>query len=276
MPKYLSQSQIEDWHRDGFVAPVDVLSEAQAADFRLRLEQAEQRWPQALTGVGRNNAHLSFSFLDELSHHPIIIDAVEDLIGPNLLICGTVLFIKEAHDDAFVSFHQDVTYMGLEPHDGVSAWLALTPSNASNGCMRMVPGSHRGSLHPHRDTQDTGNILTRGQTIDSVVEDSAVDIELAAGQMSLHSLKTIHDSRPNNSNDRRIGFTIQSYIPPHVQQSRGRMHVQLARGVDTHRHHTYATRVQTDMSAAAEQQRERVNKEWGDILYRGTSRERTF
>jgi len=276
MPKYLNQRQIDRYQGDGFVAPVDVMSTADAADFRRKLEMAEQQWPSALVGTNRNNPHLCFSFLDELSHHPIIVDAVEDLIGPDLLICGTVLFIKEAHDDAFVSFHQDVTYMGLEPHDGVSAWLALTPSNATNGCMRMVPGSHRGALRAHRDTDAAENILTRGQTIDSVAESTAVDIELKPGQMSLHSLKTIHDSRPNTSDDRRIGFTIQSFIPPHVRQSRGRMHVQLARGVDHSRHHAYAARVKTDMTPSAQQQRDQVNNEWGDILYKGTDRARRF
>ncbi len=276
MPRYLTQNQIDRYQRDGFVAPVDVISPEQAADIRGQLEEAERRWPEVLAGPGRNNPHLCFSFFDELAHHARILDAVEDLIGSDILVCGTVLFAKNPGDDAFVSFHQDVTYMGLEPHDGVSAWLALTPSNRDNGCMRMIPGSHRGPLRPHRDTRTADNILTRGQTIDEADAGNAVDIELQAGQMSLHSLKTIHDSKPNRSDDRRIGFTIQSFIPPHVRQSRGQMHVQLARGSDTHNLHPHVARVDVSMSESARANHSRINAQWAEILYKGTQRSRRF
>lgn len=276
MPKLLSQTQINKYHHDGFLAPIDVLSDVTAARYRSELESAEQQWPDALSGIGRNNPHLCFSLFDEIAHNPRILDAVEDLIGPDILICGTVLFIKDARDDAFVSFHQDVTYMGLDPHDGVSAWLALTASNASNGCMRMIPGSHRLPLRSHRDTEDSSNILTRGQTIDAVDSDAAIDIELEPGQMSLHSLRTIHESKPNTSDDRRIGFTIQSYITPQVEQLNGTMHVQLARGRDTENRHPHVARVENDMSVSAISDREEVNAQWAEILYAGTAQQRRF
>lgn len=276
MAKYLNQKQIDEYRRDGFVAPVDVMSAQQAGEYLQALEQAEKQWPTELSGQGRNNPHLCFSFFDELTHHSRILDAVEDLIGPDVLVCGSVLFAKDAGDDAFVSFHQDVTYMGLEPHDGVSAWLALTPSNRDNGCMRMIPGSHRGPLKPHRDTDAGNNILTRGQTIEEADASLAVDIELEAGQMSLHSLKTIHDSKPNHSNDRRIGFTIQSFIPPHVRQANGLMHVQLARGTDTQNLHPHVARVDSTMSDSAVANRDKVNSQWAEILYKGTQHTRRF
>ena len=152
MGKKLTEQQIEDYKRDGFLFPVDIFSEAEAARLRAALEQAEAKWPEAFVGAARNNAHYNFTVLDEIVHSNDLLDAVEDLIGPDILNSGTVLFIKEARDPGFVSWHQDARYMGLEPHVGVTAWLALSPSIAESGCMRMIPGSHRDELHEHIDT----------------------------------------------------------------------------------------------------------------------------
>lgn len=118
MPKHLTDAQIQSYGRDGFCSPIDVMSEADAMDLRQRLEDVEARFPDALNPHQRNNTHLTFSVIDEIAHHSVILDAVEDIIGPDIVIFGTVLFIKEPDDPGFVSWHQDATYMGLEPHDG--------------------------------------------------------------------------------------------------------------------------------------------------------------
>jgi non-heme Fe2+,alpha-ketoglutarate-dependent halogenase len=113
MGKKLTAAQIEAFHRDGFVSPIDVFSEDEALRLRHALEEAERKWPEAFVGAQRNNAHLNITCLDEIAHNPTLVDAIEDLIGPNILNYGTVIFIKEPRDPGFVSWHQDARYMGL-------------------------------------------------------------------------------------------------------------------------------------------------------------------
>ena len=222
MPKLLTTDQIEAYYRDGFLSPVTVMTEAEAADYRARLEEAERLWPDAMQGANRNNAHLNIKALDELTHHPAILDAVEDLIGPDILICGTVLFIKEPGDPGHVSWHQDARYMGLDPYqDATTIWLALSPATSETGCMRMAPGSHLSGLEDHEDTYGETNLLTRGQSVE-VDEARAVETPLRPGQMSFHSLSTLHASAPNRGADRRIGFAIQSFVNPTVRQTKGK------------------------------------------------------
>ena len=214
MTKRLTAEQIDHYGGQGYLFPLDVMPEEQALDYARCLEEAEARFPQALNPYRRNNAHLAFKFLDEIVHHPRMLDAVEDVIGENILVWGTVLFIKEPRDPGFVSWHQDYTYMGLEPHDGVTAWLALTPSNQASGCVKVIPGSHKNGIRPHRDTFTEHNVLSRGQTIDDIDAAAAVDMVLRPGQMSLHHPRTIHGSQPNRSDSRRIGVAVQTYLPP--------------------------------------------------------------
>lgn len=275
-PKKLTAAEVDRYRRDGFVFPVDVMSPEKARAFRKQLEQAEEAHASALNAHQRNNAHLTFTFLDELVHHRAIVDAVEDLIGPDILAFGTVLFIKEPSSPGFVSWHQDYTYMGLEPPEGVSAWLALSPSTVQTGCMKMVPGTHRQGIMPHRDTFGENNILTRGQVIDDIDTRDAVNVELEPGQMSLHHPRVVHGSEPNTGAGRRIGFVIQAYIPPHVRQTKCRGYATLVRGEDTHGSYTLLPRPQADMEAAAQALRREVNAAREEVLYEGTTGERRY
>jgi hypothetical protein len=272
----LSEQQIESYRRDGFVSPVDVFSEDEAAELRGELERAELTWPEAFTGAARNNAHYNITVLDRIVHDSRLVDAVEDLIGPDILNYGTVLFIKEPHDPGFVSWHQDARYMGLEPHLGVTAWLALSQSTPQSGCMRMIPGSHRDPLREHSDTFGEQNILTRGQEIEDVDEAKAVDIPLRPGQASFHSQRVIHSSQPNMSDDRRIGFVIQCYMPPSVSQTIARTHAQLVRGNDPCGNFDIAPRPSGDMAPDDVSLRDRVNAEWAEILYDGARMRRDY
>ena len=274
MAKKLTGEQIASYRRDGFLSPADIYSEEEAARLRDAFEEAEARWPEAFAGAARNNAHYNFTFLDEIVHNADLLDAVEDLIGPDILNYGTVFFIKEPHDPGFVSWHQDARYMGLEPHVGVTAWLALSPSTSTSGCMRMIPGSHRGQVQDHDDTFSAENILTRGQQIAAVEEAKAVEIPLRPGQVSFHSQRVIHSSSPNNSGDRRIGFAIQSYIPPQVVQTKARTNAQLVRGSDPLGHFDLAPRPLRDMAPDDVALRDRVNATWAEILYEGAGRRR--
>ncbi|QGX98203.1 phytanoyl-CoA dioxygenase family protein [Roseovarius faecimaris] len=275
MPKILTDAQIDAYHRDGFLAPVDIFTEDEAAELRAELEVAEARWPEAFDGAARNNAHLNIMCLDRIVHEPRLLDAMEDLLGPNLLNYGTVLFIKEPQDPGFVSWHQDARYMGLEPYSGVTAWVALSPATQESGCMMMIPGSHD-RLRDHEDTYGETNILTRGQEVQDVDESLAVATELRPGQASFHSATVIHASQPNRSNDRRIGFVIQSYMPPDVRQVIKPTGAQLVRGEDTHGNFYRLGRPTRDMDPEDVRMRDKVNAEWSDILYHGAEKRRNY
>ena len=203
-------------------------------------------------------------------------DAMEDLMGPDLALWSTVLFIKESRSNQYVSWHQDASYMGLDPHDFATPWLALTPSNNFNGCMSMIPGSHIDEIHQHQDTFDDDNILTRGQVIKDVDESSAVDLILRPGQMSIHHARTVHGSRPNQSKDRRIGIAMQAYMAPHVQQSIVDNCWLPVRGDNTREGAVELHRPRYDMDHIGVADRKMANKNLSRILYHGADRKRAY
>ena len=209
---YLSSNQLQQYKDEGFVSPINIFSKGKAKEIRDEIETIEQRLPGELEKAGRYNAHLISPLLDEVTHNSKILDAVQSLIGKDILVCGTTLFIKNPKEKGFVSYHQDAKYIGLEPYNWVTAWVAITDSNEQNGCMRMWSGSHKDNLKDHDQKFNEGNLLTRGQTVNDVPEQETKALILSAGQMSLHHPKTVHGSGLNKSNDRRIGFVIQSYI----------------------------------------------------------------
>lgn len=272
MPKRLTLAQQQAYERDGFVAPIDIFSADEIADIRAEIEEAEARWPDALDGPGRNNAHLALPVLDRITHDSRLLDAVEDVIGGDILAAGTTLFIKEPDSSGFISWHQDARYIGMEPHDWVTGWLAISNVTEDNGCMQMIPGSHTAPLKDHIDTYGKDNLLTRGQAVPDVDESKAVPVPLRPGQLSLHHPRIIHGSGPNRSAERRIGFALQSYITPSVRQVLGEMYVQQARGTDIHKHHIEAPRVTAAMSAEAVALRADANKKLSDIFYAGSDR----
>jgi hypothetical protein len=162
MPKRLSPAQIERYWEEGCVFPIRVMSEADAAEHRALLEEFERKTGGPLKGDLRHKSHLLFAWLAKLVRHSGILDAVEDLHGPDLLCWTTNFFIKEAANPAFVSWHQDSTYWGLSRPDVVTAWVAFTEAAEANGAMEYIPGSHKLDQIPHRDTFAKYNLLTRG------------------------------------------------------------------------------------------------------------------
>jgi hypothetical protein len=274
--KILSKQQIEHYHEQGFVAPVDVMSEDEALEYAQRLQAAELEYPAELNAENRNNAHLSFMFLDELVHHPLILDAVEDLIGPAFSLWGSVLFVKEPQSSHFVSWHQDATYMGITPHEFVTPWLALTPSNLETGCMSMIPGSHKDPLRPHEETFHEDNILTRGQQIEVIDESMAVDLVLRPGQMSLHHAKIIHGSQPNRSQQRRVGYAMQAYMPAGARQTLGENYWLPMRGDFAQPGFIELKRPTADMDSTGSGERRKANQNWANILYQGAEKKRAY
>ena len=270
MPKRLTTEQVAQFTRDGFVSPVRVMSAEAAAEIRARLEAFEAKAGGPLKGDLRHKSHLLFAWLGDLVRQDAIVDAVEDLYGSDLYCWTTTFFIKEAANPAFVSWHQDSTYWGLSRPDVVTAWVALTPSNQSNGAMEAIPGTHRMDQVPHRDTFAKNNLLTRGQEIAVEVDPSqAVRLDLQPGEMSLHHVRLVHGSPPNPSSDRRIGFAIR-YIPTSVRQIAGEDSATLVRGTDRFGHFSHEPRPGADFDPAFVALHREITERNARILYRGT------
>jgi hypothetical protein len=270
MPRRLTPEQIDQFHRDGFLHPIRVISEEAAAQLRAKLEAFENSTGGPLSGDLRHKTHLLFTWLSDLVRDEAVLDPVEDLFGSNLLCWATNFFIKEAHTPDFVSWHQDSTYWGLSKPDVVSAWVAFTPSNQSNGAMEVIPGTHTLDQVPHRDTFAKHNLLTRGQEVTVDVDASkAVRIDLKPGEMSLHHVRLIHGSPPNPSNDRRIGLAIR-YIPTSVRQINGEDSATLVRGIDTYRTFEQEPTPVRDMDPVMVAFHKRVTQRNAQILYKGT------
>ena len=272
---YLSSNQLKQYEDEGFVSPINIFSKEKARETRNQIELIEKELPGELDKSGRYNAHLISPLLDEVTHNSKILDAVESLIGKNILVCGTTLFIKNPKEKGYVSYHQDAKYIGLEPHNWVTAWVALTDSNEKNGCMKMWPGSHL-DVKNHDEKFNEENLLTRGQTVENVPDNEVKSVELVAGQMSLHHPRIVHGSGVNKTNDRRIGFVIQSYIGTNVKQVLGQNSVQLARGVDEFNHHEIIQRPKSLMNKEDLLIKQRENKYLQDIFYKGSNKKGTY
>ena len=135
-----------------------------------------------------------------LVSHPSILDAVESIVGPNILVYTSTWFIKEPESTAIAAWHQDATYFGLSPHLHVTAWLALSDATAENGCMEFLPGSHERGQLPHTAGVVAHSVNRARQAVDGVVDDTpAVHAPLRAGEFSLHHTLTLHRSQPNRS-----------------------------------------------------------------------------
>ncbi|MDF2781553.1 MAG: syringomycin biosynthesis enzyme, partial [Geminicoccaceae bacterium] len=181
----LSEAQIRSYHEQGYLFPLPVFPAAVAERYRRQLETFEAEGGEVRQAL-RHKPHLLFTFLDELVRHPAVLDAVEGVIGPNILCWASSFFTKEAQSESFITWHQDLTYWGLEPADIVTAWIALSPSTVESGCMRVIPGTHTQEVVPHKDTFAERNMLSRGQEIAVEVDEaSAVDVVLQPGEMSL-------------------------------------------------------------------------------------------
>lgn len=266
----MTESQVGNFARDGFLAPIPVMSPDDAASYRRRFEVYEREndgWYELSKG---QKLYLLQTWCAELASHPRVLDAVADVLGPDILVWGTSLFVKDVGDRGFVSWHQDATYWGLSRPDVVTAWIALSPATIESGCMKMIPGSHRWTQLPHTDTLHDDNLLTRGQEIAvEVNEDEAVHLALRPGEISLHNIKTAHASEPNRSADRRVGVAVR-YVAPHVSQTAAAEDSGwLVRGSDRFGHFLHETPPKADMDADALAEHARIMQIRQAVLYRG-------
>lgn len=240
----------EAYAKDGFVFPIDVLSPHEAAEHRRSVEAAEgEHGPMHY----RVKPYLLLKAAWDLATHPRLLDAVEETLGPDILLWDCSYIIKEPHNEAFASWHQDLTYWGLEmdsDDDLVSAWIAISPANQANGALKFVRGSHKQQF-AHEDTYAPGNLLHRGQAIaDNFDDNDIARLELAAGQASLHHGWTVHASGPNGTDDRRVGIVV-NYVKPSVKQKVGDSETAtLVRGQDRHGNFKSEPRCETDFAPA--------------------------
>ncbi|WP_298356394.1 phytanoyl-CoA dioxygenase family protein [uncultured Litoreibacter sp.] len=247
----------KQYWQDGFLFPVPVMDPAEAAEMRAELEQIERDWldadlPLPLNTYKRVNANIVMPLAHRIAMHPGVLDVVEGVLGPDILVFSAEFFIKEPRTTQIVSMHQDLTYWGLGAVDGlVTAWVALSPATPASGCMDFVRGSHKDAILPHEDTFDANNLLSRGQEVAVDVDEAdKVNIEIHPGQMSLHHGLTIHGSGPNVSDDRRIAAVIR-YMRPDIVPAEGRTEAMLARGSDTSGRATLLPAPQANFEPAA-------------------------
>lgn len=250
MSGLLAPEQQQTYRDNGYLFPVDVLGGAEAAQHRARLESIEAKHGPMHYRV---KPYLLTTSAYEIATHPILLDAVESVLGPDILLWDSSYVIKEPRSGGFISWHQDLTYWGLNmqsEYDLVSAWVALTPVTTENGCMQFVRGSHRNGKYVHEDTFENDNLLHRGQAIADNFDAADIDfIELEAGQASLHQGWAVHSSTPNASDDRRIGL-VMNYLKPSVSQVVGDYEAAtLVRGEDRFGYYVNEPTCESDFAA---------------------------
>jgi len=274
----LTKDQMEAYWRDGFLYPISVLTGEEVRSARDALEGIEKEWleadlPHPLNTYKRINAHVVMPFVADLARHRKVLDAVEGVLGSDILIYSAEFFVKEPKTTSIVSMHQDLTYWGLGAIDGlVTAWIALSPATKASGCMDFVQGSHKNPILPHEDTFDANNLLSRGQEVKvDIAEADKSPIILQPGQMSLHHGLTIHGSGPNTSDDRRIGCVIR-YIRPDMEQRVGATdYVMAARGEDRFGHFEHVLPPKINFSSESLGIYEKIRTDQAKTMMKGAS-----
>jgi len=238
--KALTRQQVDYYRNNGFLFPIPALTREEIAtclDGLARLE-ADLGCPVADADVKwRSHAYAHSPWFNDLARHPRILDAVEDVIGPNILVWTSTFFIKEPHSPTFAAWHQDGAYFGLEPREQVCAWVALTDATAEAGCMEQLSFHGVPRLYHHSALGLAHSINRAGQTIMEPFDDSdPVAMALPAGSFSMHHELAVHRSAPNRAAHRRVGIGLD-YIPTHVRvNSSVRLKAMLVRGVDAYGH----------------------------------------
>jgi non-haem Fe2+, alpha-ketoglutarate-dependent halogenase len=253
----LNEGLVSRYSREGFLFPLRAFSPEAAASYRADVERTCSNTASAAAAISgtvsyRVKPYLLFTWAAAMVRESAILDAVEDLIGPDILVFHTTMWWKTKLSPQRVPWHQDGTYFGLAPYEHVTAWVALSPSNTETGCVRIIPRSHHAGQIPHADHRDSTLMLSRGQTVIADVNASgAVPIVLSPGQFSLHHTMAIHASDPNTGDDDRIGIGI-SYIPTRVRHvGPTRLSATLVRGCDTYGHFDLEPRPLADLDPAA-------------------------
>jgi ectoine hydroxylase-related dioxygenase (phytanoyl-CoA dioxygenase family) len=205
---------------DGFVSPLRVLPAGEAAALAARLDALFDAPPTAVALPWLYKTHLLFTWMDALVRRPEIVDAVSQILGPDVLMFDADVWRKAPGETRHISWHQDAKYWSLAPMDVATVWIALTPATPENGCLRFARGSHRDGKRDHVETRAGDNMLSRGQTIFGIDPDTIVTAPLAAGEASIHHGLTAHGSGPNTTVAPRIGVAAK-YLSARARQAEG-------------------------------------------------------
>ncbi|MGI9391467.1 MAG: phytanoyl-CoA dioxygenase family protein [Boseongicola sp.] len=275
----LSEQMSQQYWRDGYLHPIPVLDQDAASQVRAQLEDIERDWLESdlrlpLNAYKRVNAHVVMPFVGEVARDSAVLDVVEGILGPDILIFAAEFFVKEPNTKHVVTMHQDLTYWGLGAIDGlVTAWIALSPATSASGCMDFVAGSHKNAILPHEDTFADDNLLSRGQEVAvDIAEGDKSSIELRPGEMSLHHGLTIHGSGPNTSDDRRIGLVVR-YIRPDMKQQVGdKDYAMMARGEDRHGNFIHVPEPEENFSPDSLQLYDEIRDAQARVMMRGSAK----
>jgi len=226
----LTEAERAAYSRDGqvtpdFQLPEAVLTELRAAAEALMAARSDLRpefipMPQIPLDESPEAIALARRFLD-FAQRPEILDMIESLIGPDIVFWAAALFSKPGGDGRPVPWHQDGVYWPLEPMATVTLWVALDESRVENGCMCVIPGSHKQGFLEHRTSDKDGMVLNSEIAASAFDLEAARPIELMPGQVSLHDAFLVHGSAPNSSPKRRAGMTFR-YMPATTLYERGR------------------------------------------------------
>ncbi len=254
--KKLTTQAVDRYRHDGFLFPVPALSADEAAAYFALLGDIETHIGSSLSrkdnGQWRSCAHVYLPQFDQLVRDPRIVDAIEDLLGPDLLVYTSTFFIKDPGAPTFAAWHQDATYFGLRPHEHVTAWVALSDAGTVAGCMEVLSSRGAPRQFHHAAARLEHSINGAGQTIvEKIDETGAVPMALKAGEFSLHHTLCVHRSAPNAAAHRRVGFGI-SYIPTRCRlETAHRLGAVLVRGEDRYGHFDLLPRPQSPFEPAA-------------------------
>jgi non-haem Fe2+, alpha-ketoglutarate-dependent halogenase len=253
--KALSQGQVDSYRYNGFLFPVPALTPDEVATCLAGLQRLELALgsPVAEADVKwRSHAYAHSPWFNTLIRHKRILDAIEDVIGPNILVWTSTFFIKEPHSPTFAAWHQDGTYFGLEPKEQVCAWVALTDASEQAGCMEQLSSRGAPRQYNHAALGLANSINRAGQTIMEAFDQSnPVAMALRAGEFSLHHELAVHRSAPNHASHRRVGIGL-NYIPTHVRvDSPVRCKAMLVRGEDRYGHFDLIDPPSAERDAAA-------------------------
>ncbi len=209
-PQVLTPKQIEHYNHEGYIKGIRVFSSTEIGDIRSYFDQLLTR---VLATGGHSysiaTAHMTYGRVWDLLNDERIIAYVKDLLGPDIIGWGSHFFCKMPHDGKTVSWHQDASYWPMSPSKTATVWLAVDDASVENACMRFIPGSHHhGHLTYHLSEEDENNVLF--QTVPAAEQyGEPVDVELKAGEMSMHSDMLLHGSKANISDQRRCGLTLR-------------------------------------------------------------------
>lgn len=248
MPKLLTEDAVQQFHEQGYCDPVAVLRPEETAYFRERLEAFERNHPDDTKKL-KTKSHLLCPWVVEIARHPRLLDAYEDLIGPDILCYSMAFRNKDADGRTFAGWHQDTLYLPIEPVLVIGA-LALSECGPEQGCLKVIPGTHKGEILPHGEAADPDSILARGQFIEADIDETkAVDLSLRPGEIGLFNSGIVHGSGINSGSDRRLMLLVEM-MPAHARSHRHRETAMLVRGTDTYNHHDPDRPAEAEFGAA--------------------------